>query len=104
MKKLLIKIKSLDAGVIIRAILFTASYINQIIALIGMNSFAQSMVYQIISLACTLVISMITAWKNNDFTYMAQLAGKVLHALKDKKLSEDEIKDLLDKANQNITE
>lgn len=104
MKKIIEKFKSIDKGTLLRTILLIASYINQIIAVIGMTSYAQSPVYQVISVICTITISAVTAWKNNDFTHLAQLAGKVLSALKDKKIDESEVKDLLDKAKENIEE
>ena len=102
MKKFIEKFKSLDAGVISRTFLFTVAYINQIITILGFQTYAASMTYQIISLTCTLIVSCICAWKNNNFTHLAQVAGKLFTALKDKKLTEDEIKDLLDKANETI--
>ena len=102
MKKILEKIKTLDLGTIFRSLLFILVYINQIVALIGFNSFANSLVYQIITLACTLGISITCAIKNNNFTHLSQLAGKLVNALKDGKLNEEEINDLLNKAKENI--
>lgn len=104
MKNLFNKIKSLDKGTIIRTSLLIMSYINQIIALIGMTSFASCMWYQIGSLICAVLISGICAWKNNDFTNLAQLSGEVLKALKDKKLEEDEIRKILNHANEQLGE
>ena len=101
MKKIIEKIKSLDKGTIIRTALLICAYINQIIALIGMTSFASSYAYQIITVVITLAVSAVTAWKNNDFTHLAQLAGAVLSALKDGKIEEGEIKSLLEKAKEN---
>ena len=102
MKTLFQKIKTLDLGVIARSIMLILAYVNQMIAVIGMQSFATSMTYQVLSLILTLAASTLAAWKNNDFTHLAQLAGKVLKALKDKKLDEKEIQDLLDKASENL--
>ena len=101
MKTFINKIKQLDKGTIIRTILLICAYINQIIALIGMLSFATSPIYQAITVIITLIISAITAWKNNDFTHLAQLAGSVLKALKDGKVEENEVQELLAKANEN---
>ena len=101
MKKLIEKIKSLDKGTIIRSILFVCAMLNQVIAVIGMTSFASSTVYQIISVVLTVLVSAIVAWKNNDLTHIAQLAGSVLKALKDGKIEEGEIQELLDKAKEN---
>lgn len=101
MKKLIDKIKSLDKGTIIRTALLGCAFINQIIALVGMTTYASSPVYQTITVVVTIVVSSLTAWKNNDFTHLAQLAGSVLKALKDGKLEEGEIQELLNKAKEN---
>lgn len=98
MKKFFNKIKSLDKGTIIRTILFVAAIANQIVAVIGMSSFASEPWYQIVTVAITAVVTAVTAWKNNDFTYFAQLAGAVLTALKDGKITKEEVKELLEKA------
>lgn len=97
MKKFFDKIKSLDKGTIIRAVLFVATIANQIVAVIGMSSFASDSWYQIVTVAITAVVTSVTAWKNNDFTYFAQLAGAVLTALKDGKITKEEVKELLEK-------
>lgn len=102
MKKLITVIKSLDKGTLIRCSLLILSYINQIVAIIGMTSYASSTWYQIVSMVCTILISAVTAWKNNDFTHFAQLSGKVLNALRDNTLSESEIEELLQKSRENI--
>lgn len=101
MKKLIDKIKSLDKGTIIRTALLGCAFINQIIALIGMTTYASSPVYQTITVVVTIVVSSLTAWKNNDFTHLAQLAGKILDALRDGKIDEKEVQDLLEKAKEN---
>lgn len=52
-----------------------------------------------ITMAVNAVIDMIAfgyvAWKNNSITGYAQLADKVLYALRDGKITEDEIMDLI---------
>lgn len=104
MKKIIDKIKSLDKGTIIRTALLICAYINQIIALIGMTSFASSPIYQTITVIITIAVSALTAWKNNDFTHLAQLTGALFSALKDGKIEEDEVQSLLDKAKENQEE
>ena len=98
------KIKSIDKGTIIRTSLLILSFINQIIAIIGITSYAASTWYQIISLIFTILVSSICAWKNNDFTKLAKLSGEVFKALKDKKLEEDEVKNLLSHADKELEE
>ena len=104
MKAIVEKIKTLDKGTVIRISLLILSFINQVVALIGMTSYASATWYQIISIVFTIIVSSICAWKNNDFTKVAQLAGQVLKALKDKKLEEDEVKNLLEHANKELEE
>lgn len=51
---------------------------------------------EIIALACTFTLAALCAWKNNDFTFAAKVGTKVTHALKDGKITEDEIKGILE--------
>ena len=50
---------------------------------------------EIIALVCTFVLSGVCAWKNNDFTWAAKVGTKVMLALKDGKITEDEVKGIL---------
>ena len=101
MKKIIEKIKTLDKGTIIRTILLICALANQIVAIVGMTSFASSPTYQAITVIVTVIVSTITAWKNNDYTHIAQLAGRVLTALRDGKIEEDEVNKILEKALEN---
>jgi SPP1 family holin len=98
MKKLVDKIKSLDKGTVVRTLALVLAVGNQAVAAIGTTSFASSPVYQTISIALTIITAAAAAWKNNDFTYFAQLTTGLLRALNDGKLEESEVKELLDKA------
>jgi hypothetical protein len=51
---------------------------------------------EIIALVFTFALSALCAWKNNDFTFAAKVGTKVTHALKDGKITEDEIKGILE--------
>lgn len=102
MNKWITKITQLDKSTLVRSVLLIVSHINQIVAFVGQTSFASSTVYQVASLIFTLVMSTIAAWKNNDFTHIAQLSTEVYNSLKDGKLEESEIKELLNKAETNI--
>lgn len=104
MSKLIEKIKSLDKPTIVRAVIYILTIANQIVALIGMTTYADAVWYQITSAVVTIVMSAVMAWKNNNFTYLAQLAGSVLDALRDGTITEDEVKGLLDKADAEIKE
>ena len=94
MRKLTEKLKSLDKGTVIRVAALAAAILNQIVAVIGATSFAGAMWYQILSILATVITASLAAWENNDFTYFARLATKVLDALQDGKITPDEVKNL----------
>ena len=50
---------------------------------------------EIIAMVCTFVLSALCAWKNNDFTWAAKVGTNVMNALKDGKITEDEVKGIL---------
>ena len=99
MRKLIEKIKTLDKGTVIRTIVLVLALSNQIIAILGATSFANAAWYQIFSIVVTIATALFTAWKNNDWTYFAKLGTGVLRALQDGKITEDEVKELLEKNN-----
>ena len=47
------------------------------------------------SLVATFVLAAWNAWKNNDFTFAAKTGTKVMNAIKDGKITEEEVKDIL---------
>lgn len=51
---------------------------------------------ELIALGCTFTLAALCAWKNNDFTFAAKVGSKVMNALKDGKITEDEIKGILE--------
>lgn len=89
--------KKIDKGTIIRTITLILALANQTVAIVGATTFASAAWYQVFSIVVTIATALFTAWKNNDFTHFAQLASSVLHALKDGKITEDEVKELLEK-------
>ena len=95
--KIKAKIKSIDKGTIIRSLTLIVAIANQVVAVIGNSTFASAGWYQVLSIAVTAVASIVSAWKNNDFTYFAILGSEVLHALKDGRITEAEVKALLEK-------
>lgn len=99
-KKIIDKINSLDTGTKVRTLISALAYINQIVALIGMNSYAMSPVYQWISFGLTIVISIVSYWFNNDWTEFAQLAGTILDMLQDGKITAEEVWKFVEKHNK----
>lgn len=89
--------KKIDKGTIIRTITLILALANQTVAIVGATTFASAAWYQVLSIVVTIATALFTAWKNNDFTHFAQLGSSVLHALKDGKITEDEVKELLEK-------
>ena len=65
------------------------------IVTIIMECCGASLPLELIALACTFALSALCAWKNNDFTWAAKVGTNVMQALKDGKLTEDEIKNIL---------
>lgn len=101
MKQFIAKIKdklaTVDKGTIIRSTTLVLAMANQVIAIIGASTFANSVWYQIASVVVTVISSLISAWENNDWTYYAKLGTGVLDALEDGKITVEEVQELLDK-------
>lgn len=91
----------IDKGTIIRTVTLILALANQFVAVAGAYSFASATWYQVLSLVVTIVTALFTAWMNNDFTRFAKLGTGVLHALKDGKITEEEVKELLEKSKEN---
>lgn len=53
-----------------------------------------------VSLIASFVLAVWNAWKNNDFTFAAKVGTKVMNAIKDGKITVDEIEALLDTKNE----
>lgn len=70
---------------------------NQCLALFGRDvlPFTDNAVYQFITVVVTVLVAIISAWKNNDITSFARTSGKVLDALKDGKITKEEVENLL---------
>lgn len=49
-----------------------------------------------VSLISAFVLAVWNAWKNNDFTFAAKIGTRVMNAIKDGKITADEVKDFLD--------
>ena len=96
MKKIISKFKALDKGSKIRTIALIITVLNQSVALINHDS----PVYIWLSFALLVVSAIIAYWENNDWTEAAKLGTEVLNALQDGKITEDEVKELLDKQKQ----
>lgn len=101
MKQFIAKIKdklaTVDKGTIIRSTILVLAMANQVIAIIGASTFANSVWYQIASVVATVISSLVSAWENNDWTYYAKLGTGVLDALEDGKITVEEVQELLDK-------
>lgn len=48
-----------------------------------------------VSLIATFILAAWNAWKNNDFTSAAKVGTEVMHAIKDGKITEEEVKGIL---------
>lgn len=95
MKLFLENFKKLSLSAKVRLVLQLLVYANQVVLVLGQTPLSDNQAYQIVSLLLTIAITMLTYWKNNDWTGMARTAGKVLDILKDGEVSEDEIEEFI---------
>lgn len=88
----------MDKNLIIRigALLFVL--LNLILTACGVNPIpiSNEVAYEIISIAVTIVVVFWNAWKNNNFTPAAKAAQKVLDAIKNKKITAEQVEKLLE--------
>ena len=84
-------------GTFIRTVLQILAYVNQIVAVLGATSFANSCVYQLISLGITIVITALSYWYDNDWTSGAKLCSDIFNMVKDGKITEEELKEFMKK-------
>ena len=94
------KLKEVDFGTLVRTILQFLVYVNQIVAFLGRTTFADSVVYQWISLLLTIVITALTYWFNNDWTSRALLSRDFYDMLKDGKITKEEAEEFIKKYEQ----
>lgn len=73
---------------------------NQCLALFGRGSlpFTENMAYQVISLIATIVVAAINCWYNQDVTVLAIIAGKLFSSMKDGKITEEELEEIVQSA------
>lgn len=76
-----------------------AALVTSFIVTVIMEVCGATLPLEIIALSCTFVLAGLCAWKNNDFTWAAKVGTAVTHALKDGKITEDEVKGILSAAN-----
>lgn len=69
---------------IIRTIVLVLALVNQVLTSLGKNPlpFSQDEMYTGLSCIFTVVVSLITWWKNNSFTQSALIGDKVMHDMK----------------------
>lgn len=91
--------KSVGKGTVIRTIVLLIAIANQVVACLGATSFASAPWYQVLSVVVTAVTALWTAWQNNDWTYFARIGTGVLDALRDGKITVEEVKKILDNEN-----
>ena len=77
----------IETDTIARTIVLALALLNQILAVMGRGTIdiAESDVYQIASLAATIVSAIWAWWKNNSFTRHAILADEYLDKLRSEK-------------------
>lgn len=92
-------VKNIKPSTIVRCVILVVVLLNQILAIFGKTlPFTSNLIYQILSVVLTVIVSVWTAWKNNDFTRFAKTAGKILDALRDGKITDEEAMQFLESA------
>lgn len=83
----------MDKGLLIRIFSLAFVLLNMILTLVGLNPIpiSNDMAYKIISISVMVVVAFWNAWKNNNFTWMAKLAQRVLDAIKSGKITAEKI-------------
>lgn len=78
--------KNINSDTIARTIILALALINQALAIAGKDtiSFANSDIYQLVSLIWTIGASVAAWWKNNSFTAAARKADELKDELKAK--------------------
>lgn len=75
-----------NAATITRTIILLLTLINQILTCFGHSPIPiqDDQVQEFVSISITIVVTVITWWKNNSFTKSAKLGDKVMHEQKSK--------------------
>lgn len=76
----------------IRLIAMAVSFIATIVLSILPDTAAS---VEWVSLSATFALAVWNAWKNNDFTAAAKVGTAVMHAIKDGKITEEDVKTIL---------
>lgn len=78
-------VMGITAGTIVRTILLGIAIINQILSFAGkpLIYIDNEQLSQFVALMFSIVISIVSWWKNNSFTRAARAGDKVMHGIKD---------------------
>ena len=79
-------VNKVTAGTIARTIILVLALANQALVIAGkpVIEIENEQIEQLVTLAFTIVASVVAWWKNNSFTAAAIEGDKVMHALKDR--------------------
>lgn len=96
--------KGIKFSTIARLLVLAVVLVNQCLAIFGKGlPFTSDLVYQIFSAIATVIAAGWAAWKNNDITKGAIIAGKLFDSLKDGSISKEEATEMLEAADAVIT-
>ncbi|MFG7388651.1 phage holin [Lactococcus lactis] len=78
-----------DIGTITRTVILILALINQILTTLGYSPLPihDSQVQDLISISITIIVSLITWWKNNSFTHSAKIGDEAMKASKTKMIN-----------------
>lgn len=92
----------MNKDTIVRTIASVVVLLNTALGYLSTTALADNLWYKIVSLVVLAATICIVGWYNNDFTKAAQFGTDVTHAIKDGKLTEDEVKALLESGNASL--
>lgn len=91
------KKRPITMGTLLRTVMQILAYLNQIIAVVGSTTFASASWYQWVSVAVTILITIVSYWYNNDWTNLAKTTNDIFNLVKDGKISRDELESFIKK-------
>ena len=80
--------ETITTGTIVRTVLLVLALVNQLLCVMGISPIPidDEVLTQAITTGATIIIAVVTWWKNNSFTQAAIIADKEMHSIKDAKI------------------
>ena len=98
------KNSKIKIGTIARIVALVVVLVNQCLVMFGRGAlpFTGELAYQIVTYALAVIVVVVNAWYNNDLTPLARTAGQLFDAMKDGKVTAEEVEHLVEEAEKTI--